>query len=148
MQPPPGGLKLFAEDADDLAIISAALQDGVLKVGDIVYEPSQRRVTIALNRFRWEGEGRGPGERVRCGLQIASVIKAQSLRLRREPSDLVAQVLSLRFDPDPEPPGGAIRLAFAGGGELRLAVECIDVVLADVSRPWKARARPDHEGGA
>jgi hypothetical protein len=144
MQSSAGGLKLVAEDADDLAIISAAVQDAVLKVGDIGYEPARHRVTIALNRFRWESAARGAGERVRAGLQIAGVLRVQSSRFRRAPGDLVAQLLSVRFAPAGEPPGGDIHLAFAGGGELRLAVECVDVVLADISRPWRARARPDH----
>ena len=46
----PAPLQLLAEDADDLAVISAALQDAVAKVGDISYEARSRRLTIAFNR--------------------------------------------------------------------------------------------------
>jgi len=52
----PQALQLLAEDQDDLAVISAALQDAIAKVGDISYEAKARRLTIALNRFRWEAE--------------------------------------------------------------------------------------------
>ncbi len=41
-------LRLLAEDAEDLEVISAALQDAVAKVGDINFEPAARRLTIAL----------------------------------------------------------------------------------------------------
>ena len=45
-------LRLLAQDADDLAVLSAALQDAVAKIGDIAFEPSARRLTVAFNRFR------------------------------------------------------------------------------------------------
>ena len=53
-------LRLLAQDADDLDVISAAVQDAVLKIGDIDYEPKAKRLTVALNRYRWEAGG---GER-------------------------------------------------------------------------------------
>ena len=46
-------LKLIAFDADDLAVISAHLQDAVLKVGDIAYLPRERRFAAVGNRFDW-----------------------------------------------------------------------------------------------
>ena len=51
-------LRLLAEDAEDLKVLSAALQDAVAKIGDIHYEPPARRLTLALNRYRWEAGGR------------------------------------------------------------------------------------------
>ena len=66
----PDPLRLLAEDADDLSVISAALQDAVARIGDIAYEKASRRLTLAFNRYRWE-QG---GERVRCGLQLGSVL--------------------------------------------------------------------------
>ena len=55
---PPEPLRLRVEDADDVKVVSAALQDAIAKVGDISYEPAARRLTIALNRFRWESPQR------------------------------------------------------------------------------------------
>ena len=62
----PAPLRLLAEDPDDLAVVSAALQDAVAKVGDIVFEPRARRLTIVFNRYRWEAGG----QRVRSALQL------------------------------------------------------------------------------
>lgn len=135
------GLKLLAEDADDLAVISAALQDAVAKIGDISYEPTARRLTIGFNRFRWEGKG---GERIRSGLQLGGVMQVQSRRLRREARDAVLSLLGVTFEPG-EAPGGVVVLTFAGGGELRAEVECLDAALADVSAPWPTPRRPAHE---
>ncbi len=64
--------------------------------------------------------------------------------LDRSNPDAFAVLLSVDFDAAPEPPGGVIRLMFAGGGEIALNVECVDVILADVSRPWPTRRRPKH----
>ena len=134
-------LRLLAEDAEDLKVIAAALQDAVGKIGDISYEPAARRLTLAFNRYRWEGKG---GERVRAALQLGSVQKVQARKLRRTAKDAVVELLDVAFEPG-EAPGGAVIFTFAGGGDLRAQVECLDVVLADVSAPWPTPRTPKHE---
>ncbi len=134
-------LRLLAEDADDLGVVAAALQDAVGKIGDISYEPAARRLTLVFNRYRWEGKG---GERVRAALQIGSVLKVQARRLRRSARDAVIELLNVSFEPG-EAPGGAVVFTFAGGGDLRAEVECLDLVLADVSEPWPTPRTPNHE---
>ncbi len=134
-------LRLLAEDADDLGVVAAALQDAVGKIGDISYEPAARRLTLVFNRYRWEGKG---GERVRAALQIGSALKVQARRLRRSARDAVIELLNVSFEPG-EAPGGAVVFTFAGGGDLRAEVECLDLVLADVSDPWPTPRSPNHE---
>ncbi|HTI67440.1 MAG TPA: DUF2948 family protein [Caulobacteraceae bacterium] len=135
-------LKLLALDADDLGVISAALQDAVAHVGDIRFEPQARRLTVAFNRFRWEGL---KGERVRAGLQFGGVLSCQARHLKREPAEAVVELLAIGFEPAGEgDPGGTVVLHFAGDADLRLAVECIDAALADVSDPWPTRRTPGH----
>ncbi|HLY79157.1 MAG TPA: DUF2948 family protein [Caulobacteraceae bacterium] len=137
-------LRLLAEDEDDLAVISAALQDAIAKVGDIEWDARGRRVTLALNRYLWETPAGLLGNRVRTGLQFGSVLAVKSRNLRRDPPDAVIELLAVRFEPG-EAPGGAIRLAFAGGGDLELTVECVDAALADVSAPWPTPSTPAHQ---
>ena len=134
-------LKLLAQDVEDLTVIAAAVQDSVGKIGDIRFEAAQRRLTIGLNRYRWEDD---KPERVRCLIQIGSVLAVKSRRLRRTARDAIVEVLSLDFEPE-MPPGGCLTVTYAGGGDLRIEVECIDVILADVSEPWPTKATPDHE---
>jgi hypothetical protein len=136
-------LRLLAQDAEDLAVISAALQDAVARIGDIAYEPAAKRLTLAFNRFRWEADGK-QGERVRSGLQLGCVLAVQSRRLRREATKAVVNLLTLAFEPGEEP-GGVLVFTFAGGGELRVQVECIEAVLADLSAPWATPRRPEHK---
>ena len=137
-------LRLLAEDADDLAVISAALQDAVAKVGDIEWDARGRRFTLALNRFCWEAPGALLGERVRAGLQFGSVLAVKARNIRREPRDAVVELLAVSFEAG-DPPGGHVRLAFAGGGDMLLEVECVDAALADVSPPWLTPSTPAHD---
>lgn len=138
-------LRLLAEDAEDLKVVSAALQDAVTTIGDIVYEKAARRLTVALNRFCWECAEPEP-IRIRAGLQFGGVLGLKARDVAFEPKAAVVQMLALTFEPSsaPEDPGGAILVHFAGGGDLRAEVECIDVVLTDLSDPWPARA-PAHD---
>ena len=131
-------LRLLAEDADDLHIISAALQDAILRPVDIVWEPSARRVTLALSRFCWECGG----TRVMSAMQFGDVISVKSRRLPRGPEHAL-ELLAMDFEPA-EAPGGRVTLMFAGGGDLRIDVECLDAVLTDLSERWPAKVAPTH----
>jgi len=136
-------LRLIAEDDEDLKVISAALQDAVTKIGDISFERANRQLTIAFNRFRWEA-GEKRGERTRSALQLGCVLSVKSRKLRREAKSAVLELLALTFEPG-EAPGGTVTLAFAGGGDLRAEVECVEAVLADVSQPWPTPRTPEHQ---
>ena len=133
-------LRLLAQDAEDLEVISAAMQDAVAKVGEVSFEAKARRLTIAFNRYRWEAAG---SERVRSGLQLGGVLKVQTRRIRRSPRDAVIEVLAVTFEPG-DAPGGTITISCAGGGDIRAVVECVDAVLADVSEPWPTPRTPRH----
>jgi Protein of unknown function (DUF2948). len=134
-------LRLRAEDAEDLQIMSAALQDAILRPQDIVWERSRRQVTLTLSRFCWECGG----TRVMAAMQFGDVSAVKSRRLSRG-LDMAHELLAVEFVPD-EAPGGRVILMFAGGGDLRLDVECLDAVLADLSDRWPARIPPQHAEG-
>ena len=140
----PQPLRLLAQDADDLAVISAALQDAVTRIGDIRWEQRAKRLTLAFNRFRWEAE-EGAGQRVRAGLQLGGVLGVKARHLRQGARDAVLELLALTFEPG-EAPGGLVTFAFAAGGDLVATVECIDAALADLSAPWSTTHKPEHEG--
>jgi hypothetical protein len=137
----PTALRLLAQDPEDLEVVSAAMQDAVLKVGDIAYEAKARRLTIGFNRYRWEAGG---GERVRAGLQLGGVLRVQTRKIRRGAREAVLELLAMTFTPS-DAPGGVVTFSFAGGGDLRATVECVEAVLADVSTPWPTTRKPAHE---
>ena len=139
------GLRLLAQDEEDLKIISAHLQDAVMRMGDLAYLPKQHRFAAMLNRFCWEdcGEGKS-GVRVLAGLHFDGVMKVQSQHVRQDDPDAVAELLAIAFTPGGDG-GGTIDLMLAGGGRIRLAVECIDATLRDMTEPRPAVARPEHD---
>jgi len=142
----PAQLKLMAEDAADLDIIGAAVQDALLRVGDISLDKKQRRFAMLVNRFRWEDAGdTGPYQRVRAALSFESVIGVKSRKVRLDSKEALASILSVTFTPDEEPPGGKVSLVLAGGGEIELEVECLDALLLDMGDAWRTPRRPDHE---
>lgn len=141
-----GLLRLMAEDAADLDILGAAVQDALVRVGEMNFDKKARRFTIMLNRFRWETAGEtGPYERVRAALSFDSVLGVKSRRFRQDSEEALASLLSLGFIPEAEPPGGVVRLLLAGGGEIAIDVECLDAVLVDTGPAWSTPRRPDHE---
>lgn len=135
-------LRLLAEDADDLQIISAALQDAIMRPVDIRWEKDARRLTVVLSRFCWECGG----TRVMAAMQFGDVQAVKSRRLPRLP-EAALELLALDFLPT-EAPGGQVMMMFAGGGDLRIDVECLDAVLTDLSERWPARVAPTHLDGA
>jgi len=136
-------LRLRAETPDDLPILSAALQDAVFRLGDLEHDRRARRLALAVNRFRWEvtsAGGRNLRARAVLGIETVQSLSQRGLADPRRFPDAVGQVLALRFEPHAEPPGGTLYLDLAGGGALRLEVECLDVVLVDLGQTWPARA--------
>ena len=136
-------LRLIASEPDEVEIISAALQDAVAQLGDLKWDRRARRFTLVVNRYRWEDGKRGPGWRVRSALDIGSVISVKSSRVKQDAPGAIVSVLALVFETG-EAPGGVLRVDLSGGGRIRIEVECVDLILADVSEPWRAVGRPEH----
>lgn len=139
-------LRLVAEDEADLKVISAAVQDAVLKAENIKYDRKRHRFTLEVNRFQWEdAPKRGPKTRVRSLLAFDGVLSVKTRAVSKADPDMVMSILSVTFYPDDEPPGGNVSVLFAGDGELRLEVEALDVTLLDSEYEWATRRTPDHD---
>ena len=140
-------LRLIAEDAADLEVISSAVQDSVLKAENLKFDRRRRRFTLEVNRFQWEDSTskRGPQGRVRAMLAIDGVLNVKTRAISKADPDLVLSILSLKFEPASEPPGGTLSILFSGDGELALEVEAIDATLLDSAYEWSTRQRPDHD---
>ena len=74
-------LKLIALDAEDLAVVSAHLQDAVVRKGDIAWLPAEQRFALALRRFDWEGAERGQKRRRLAALHFERVTSARSVKI-------------------------------------------------------------------
>jgi hypothetical protein len=146
-------LKLRAEDADDLAVISAVVQDALIAVKDLTYDRTQRRFTLVVNRFRWERRPDAAAEaanealfeRTLCAVSFGAVDSASYRGFRRRNHERILSLLAIR--PTNEPGGakpGSIDLEFSGGATLRLGVSAIQVHATDIGEAWPTAWQPDH----
>ena len=139
-------LKLIALDAEDLRILSCHLQDAVIRVGDMAYLKEGMRFAAIANRFDWEGAVKSKDDefqRRRTGLRFERVKSAQVQGIDLKKKDVVLVLLTVAFEPGDEPEGTLI-LHFAGGGAIRLGVECIEAELRDLGAVWSTQHKPEH----
>ena len=125
-------LLLLANEPDEVPVLSALLQDATVRTADLAWEPRARRLTLLVNRFRWEADA----TRVRCAFRVESVLRLQR---RGWPGDAVLDLLAVTVD------GDDLLLTFAGGAALRASVECVDLILEDLGAPWPAARVPAHD---
>jgi hypothetical protein len=139
-------LRLSANNIDDLTVLSAVLQDATIKIGDMTYLPEANRFACVTNRFYWEGIGGKeirPPKRVRSGFHFDGVLGVAYRNLPMDDLNHVLELLAINVE---EGETGTISatLVFSGFAALRLELECIDASLEDLSQPWRAIRRPDH----
>jgi hypothetical protein len=144
-------IRLAAQTDEDLQVISALLQDAVGSAADVSWMPKRRRLAILLNRFRWEDveDAKRAGrtaERVRSALLIDSALAVRALGLDPSDKDQIFAILQATFEAG-EDGAGRINLTLAGDGEISADVECLDLSLIDLTKPWTAQSglTPDHK---
>jgi hypothetical protein len=135
-------LRLVAQDAEGLAVLSALLQDAVFPITEMSFVAKRRRFALLLNRFRWEDRDAAERakrhyERVQSLLMFDDVLSVQSQGIDRNDPDTVLSLLSIAFVPGVDGTG-RIELILAGDGAIALQVETLDANLRDVSRPYIA----------
>jgi hypothetical protein len=138
-------LKLVALEKDDIEVVSAHLQDAILKVGDILWQPHEQRLVLALSRFDWlaANDLHPDLRRCLCALRFDRVTCLKRRNVDPAARDTVLNLLAVEFT-ESDPPAGVVTLIFSGGAALRLEVECLEAELADLGAPWPAAARPKH----
>jgi Protein of unknown function (DUF2948) len=137
-------LRLMAQDAEDLSVLSVHLQDAELKVSDIVYLPRERRFAFAVDRFDWERRTlESKNCRRRTAVHFDGVIKVASKGVPIEEKDKVLNLLALAFEPG-EAPGGYVLLLIEGGASIKLDVECLEAALKDLGPTWDCTCCPSH----
>ncbi|HYQ09014.1 MAG TPA: DUF2948 family protein [Xanthobacteraceae bacterium] len=159
-------LKLVALDKDDIEVVSAHVQDSLVKVSDIFWRPRERRFVMALNRFDWMsaaemaktgtqtgtvmGIAAGTASypkpeyrRCRTALRFERVLACKCRNLDQTAKDAQLNLLAVEFA-ETDSPAGVVSLIFSGGGVIRLEVECLEAELADLGEASTAAICPDH----
>jgi hypothetical protein len=150
MRPDESGsnLKLRAEDTDDLAVISACLQDALVAVRDLAFIPEGHTFLLVANRFRWERalrsqHGETGYQRTLCGVTFSGVAAASYVGFRRSDEDRILSLLAIKPALDGE--RQMIQLAFSGRAEIRLEVVRILCLATDLGEPWPTQWQPRHD---
>jgi len=143
-------LKLVALDKDDIEVVSAHVQDALVKVADIFWQPREHRFVMALKRFDWmnavdvKGDVNAPGyRRCRTALRFERVNACKCRNLDQAKKDAMLNLLAVEFA-ERDSPSGVITLTFSGGGAIRLDVECLEAELVDLGEVFAAGLCPDH----
>jgi len=138
-------LKFVVLDEEDLEVVSAHVQDAVVKASEVLWRPQEKRVVVALNRFDWEGAQTGKPEyhRLRSALRFERVLSCKCRQMNPAGKDTVLNLLAVEFS-ETDAPSGVVTLTFSGGAALRLDVECLEAELADLGPSWSAAACPTH----
>lgn len=128
-----GAPKLIAMDEDDLAVISAQVQDSILRLQDIIWLPREQRLVIALNRIDWEQEvcDLERPHRLVSALRFDRVLSCKSRNMDPASADTAIELYGIEFIPGKNPGGSAV-LLFSKGGAMRLELECLECELADL----------------
>ena len=135
-------LKLLALDSEDLEVISATTQDAIVRVPDMGYAQADKRFALLMNRYAWE-EGGKKGQRKRTALHFDRVEAVQAAGINLESQEGALELLAIRFLPTSDP-AGTVELSFAGGGTVRLTVECLEARMQDLGAAWAAKLKPEH----
>lgn len=135
-------LRLLASDAEDVNVISSLVQDAIFPVSEVSWRPKTRQFAILLNRFRWEDSEsarakRGEYERVQSVLAIEDVLRVRSSGIAPADHDAIASLLSVTWEPGDDGTGNLL-LTLAGDGAFQVSVDCLNVSLFDVTRPYRA----------
>lgn len=140
-------VKLIALDAEDLGVLSANLQDAIVRFSDMTYLPREKRFALVCNRFDATAPAaRGKSfTRRRAGLRFERVLGAQIAGIDRNDPQGFLVLLAATYEPlaDKEPEG-YVMLVFAGGGAVRLHVECVEAELKDLGAAWRTGRKPAH----
>ena len=137
-------LRLAALDTEDLGVISAHMQDAVLRVGDMVWRSKAKQFALVANRFDWDAQNQP--RRCRTGLHFDRVLSVKSQNVRRGEPDAILSLLSVTFE-ETDAPAGVVILTFSGGGTVRLSVECLEAQMKDLGPAWETAHRPEHPVG-
>ena len=151
-----GQLRLLARDEDDVAVVSALLQDAIIPGTDMEFNRKIKQFIIVANRFCWEiqpldgltsSDGKPVHERRLCGICIRNVTAVQHYNWPDMRQDALFNLLALRYVDMSKHAGKGVGLQFefSGGSSLRLLTDEVDITLADLDAGHPTRLQPAHD---
>ena len=140
-------LKLIARTTEDLRVISAHLQDSIVKTSDIANLKKNRIFLMQLNRFMWEDVEKGvfrKNKRIRTVLKFENILKVASKNVDQKKNNRFLDFLAIETIKMPDK-NYEMNLIFSGDVVLKLIAEAIEVTLDDQGSPWDSKNKPEHK---
>tara|TARA_B100000900_G_scaffold402449_1_gene408317 strand:- start:927 stop:1370 length:444 start_codon:yes stop_codon:yes gene_type:complete len=140
-------LKLIARTTEDLRVISAHLQDSIVKTSDIANLKKNRIFLMQLNRFMWEDVEKGvfrKNKRIRTVLKFENILKVASKNVDQKKNDRFLDFLAIETIQMPDK-NYEMNLIFSEDIVLKLVAEAIEVTLDDQGSPWESKNKPEHK---
>ncbi|SDR60526.1 Protein of unknown function [Rhizobiales bacterium GAS191] len=123
-------LSLAAFDTEDLAVISAHLQDARLLLADVAYLPARLRFVMVFHRKCREAPPDIDG-RCHSGMHFERVLSAKHIGFDVADKSRILDLLAITFEPTTAP-AGIVMLHFLGGEAISLEVECLEALMKDL----------------
>ena len=148
-------LRLLAADEDDLAVASALLQDAIIPGVDISFNRDDRQFILIANRFCWEqpalkditsAGGKPVRERRLCAVRLSHVVSVQRQNWPDNHKEVLFNMLALH-QPGVAETGGTVQqlqMDFSGGASLRMTVDKLDLIVADLNAGHPTSLYPQH----
>ncbi|MDE2030342.1 MAG: DUF2948 family protein [Alphaproteobacteria bacterium] len=133
-------LKLRATDAEDVQVISAVLQDSIVPLCDMAFQPENDAFVMVAQRLKRE-TGEAEPERICCALTVKGVASVKTQGIDLKDSDRILDLLALIAQ------NGALELVFAGGAKIRLDLKEWQALIEDFGESWPSSCSPCHDNG-
>ena len=140
-------LKLIAKTEDDLRVISAHLQDSIVKTSDIANLKKNKIFLMQLNRFMWEDVEKGvfrKNKRIRTILKFDNVLEVSSRNISQNNKDKFLDFLAIESNQVSDN-NYEMNLIFSGDAVIKVVAEVIEVTLDDQGEPWDTKNKPKHK---
>ena len=140
-------LKLIAKTVEDVRVISAHLQDSIVKTSDIANLKKNRIFLMQLNRFMWEDVEKGvfrKNKRIRTIIKIENVLNVHSKNINQSKKDKFLDFLTIETNRMPDN-NYEMKIVFAGDSIIKIISEVIEVTLDDQGEAWDTKNMPKHK---
>ena len=139
-------LRLEAVAASDLEVLSTLMQDSIVPIGDILYTPSQKKIIMMVQRFRWElikgAEKKrelSAYQRCLCVLKIDGVESVRTQFIDINDRSQFLNFLSFHLSDK------HLDLQFSESKTIRIDINALKLTVEDVGKSWPSSKRPIHE---
>jgi len=137
-------LKLRAVDSEDVQVVSAVLQDAIVPVCDMAFQPEDKNFVMVAQRLRREKNENM--DRICCAFTLVGVTGVQTQGIDLHATDRILDLLAIMVNvAGAGQIGTVISLIFAGEAKIRLECASWAASIEDFGEPWPALCNPCHE---